>query len=252
MVLAYLLFFIFFYYYSYILIGDTMSIKHITKNFFVFFFTIFIILYFVPTFANEKNNLNLNARSCIVLDRTSKKILFGKNEYNKVKMASTTKIMTATIILENCDLTKTVTISKKAARTGGSRLGLKAGDKLTILDLLYGLLLVSGNDAAVALAETCSGSISDFANLMNEKAKELGLNNTQFETPQGLESDNHYTTAYEIAILTDYALNNSTFFKIVGTKHYNITINGYQKSLTNTNELLGSLSRYLWSKDRFY
>ena len=112
--------------------------------------------------------------------------------------------------------------------------------------------MVSGNDAAVALAETCSGSISDFANLMNEKAKELGLNNTQFETPHGLDSDNHYTTAYELAILTDYALNNSTFFKIVGTKHYNITINGYQKSLTNTNELLGSLSRYLWSKDRFY
>lgn len=219
-----------------------MHIKHITKKVLILFCILFIILNFTPTFANEKNNLNLNARSCIVLDRTSKKILFGKNQYSKVKMASTTKIMTATIIIENCDLSQTVTISKKAAGTGGSRLGLETGDKITIRDLLYGLLLVSGNDAAVALAETCSGSIADFANLMNEKAKELGLNNTHFETPHGLDSDNHYTTAYELALLTDYALNNSTFLNIVGTKHYTITINGYPKNLTNTNELLGSLN----------
>jgi len=219
-----------------------MHIKHIVKKMIISFFILFIILGLKTTFAEEKNNLNLNARSCIVLDRTSKKVLFGKNEYNKVKMASTTKIMTATIILENCDLSETVTISKKAAGTGGSRLGLKTGDKITIRDLLYGLLLVSGNDAAVSLAETCSGSVAEFARLMNEKAKELRLNNTHFETPHGLDSDNHYTTAYELAILADYALNNSTFLNIVGTKHYTITINGYPKNLTNTNELLGSLS----------
>lgn len=206
------------------------------------FLLIIFIFGFENTFASQENKLNLNARSCIILDRTSKKILYGKNEYNKVKMASTTKIMTATIILENCDLSQTVTISKKAAGTGGSRLGLKANDKITTRDLLYGLLLVSGNDAAVALAEACSGSVADFANLMNEKAKELGLNNTHFETPHGLDSDNHYTTAYELSILTDYALKNSTFLNIVGTKNYTITINGYPKNLTNTNELLGSLS----------
>ena len=206
------------------------------------FLLIIFIFGFENTFASQENKLNLNARSCIILDRTSKKILYGKNEYNKVKMASTTKIMTATIILENCDLSQTVTISKKAAGTGGSRLGLKANDKITTRDLLYGLLLVSGNDAAVALAEACSGSVADFANLMNKKAKELGLNNTHFETPHGLDSDNHYTTAYELSILTDYALKNSTFLNIVGTKNYTITINGYPKNLTNTNELLGSLS----------
>ena len=213
-------------------------IKKILASFFILLF----IFSFENIFSSQGNNLNLNARSCIILDRTSKKILFGKNEYNKVKMASTTKIMTATIILENCDLSQTVTISKKAAGTGGSRLGLKTDDKITIRDLLYGLLLVSGNDAAVALAETCSGTVTDFANLMNEKAKELGLNNTHFETPHGLDSDNHYTTAYELAILTDYALKNSTFLNIVGTKNYTITINGYPKNLTNTNELLGSLN----------
>lgn len=188
------------------------------------------------------STLNLNTRSCIVLDRLSKTVLYGKNEYNKVKMASTTKIMTATIIIENCNLEETVEISKKAANIGGSRLGLKTGDKITIKDLLYGLMLRSGNDAAVALAETCAGSIVDFSNLMNKKANELGLVNTHFESPHGLDSDGHYTTAYELALLSDYALKNKTFLQIVGTSNYTITINGYPKSLTNTNELLGNLN----------
>ena len=221
-----------------------MFIKHFFKKLLFIFFILFYIFSFdiKYIFASEENSLNINARSCVVLDRTSKKILYVKNEYNKVKMASTTKIMTATIILENCDLNKTVSVSKKAANTGGSRLGLKTNDKITIRDLLYGLLLVSGNDAAVCLAESCSGSISDFAILMNKKAIELGLTNTHFETPHGLDSDNHYTTAYELALLSDYALNNPIFLNIVGTKTYTININGNSKNLSNTNELLGNLS----------
>ena len=190
----------------------------------------------------SENSLNLNSRSCIVLDRQSKYILYGKNEKNKVKMASTTKIMTAIVVIENANLDETVEISKKAASTGGSRLGLKTGDKITINHLLYGLMLRSGNDAAVTLAECTAGSIPDFAILMNNKAKELGLENTNFETPHGLDSDNHYTTAYELALLTDYALKNSTFSQIVGTRNYTININGYPKNLTNTNELLGNLN----------
>ena len=220
-----------------------MFTKNLAKKLLCSFFVLSLfLLNFNISFSSNEKSLDLNCRSCVILDRTSKKILFGKNEYNKVKMASTTKIMTATIIIENCDLNKTVTISKKAARTGGSRLGLKANDKITIKDLLYGLLLLSGNDAAVALAESCSGSVSDFAYLMNKKAEELGLVNTHFETPHGLDSDNHYTTAYELALITDYALNIPVFFNIVGTKNYTITINGYPKSLTNTNELLGNLN----------
>ena len=156
-------------------------------------------------------------------------------------MASTTKIMTATIILENCNLDDIVTISKKSANTGGSRLGLKTNDKISVLNLLYGLLLCSGNDAAVALAEYCSGSIPEFCNLMNQKAIELGLTNSHFETPHGLDSDGHYTTAYELALITDYALKNSTFVKIVNTKNHTIQINNYPKNLSNTNELLGVL-----------
>ena len=120
-------------------------------------------------------------------------------------------------------------------------MGLKAGDKITILDLLYGLMLRSGNDAAVALAEYAGGDIPGFAKLMNSKASELGLANTHFETPHGLDSDEHYTTAYELALLSNYALENTTFAKIVGTKNYTITINGYPKALNNTNELLGNM-----------
>ncbi len=185
---------------------------------------------------------SINSRSCIVYDRNSQMILYGKNETKQVKMASTTKIMTSLIIIENCDLSETIEVSKKAAGTGGSRLGLKSGDKITVKDLLYGLMLCSGNDAAVALAEYAGGDIQGFADLMNKKANELGLTNTHFESPHGLDSDGHYTTAYELAILTDYALKNETFAKIVGTKNYTITINGYPKNLSNTNELLGYLN----------
>lgn len=184
---------------------------------------------------------NTNSRACVIIDRNTNAVLYGKNENQKRKMASTTKIMTATIIIENCNLNETVEISKKAAGTGGSRLGLKAGDKITIRDLLYGLMMRSGNDSAVALAEYAGGSIEGFAKKMNQKASDLGLNNTHFETPHGLDSDEHYTTAYELALLSNYALNNKIFAQIVGTKEYTITINGYPKQLSNTNELLGNL-----------
>ena len=191
---------------------------------------------------NDNSTPSINSRAAIILDRNSDTILFRKNENEQRKMASTTKIMTSIIVIENCNLSDTVEISKKSAGTGGSRLGLKTGDKITVNDLLYGLMLCSGNDAAVALAEFSGGSIDGFAELMNKKAKELNLNNTSFETPHGLDAPNHYTTAYELALLSKYALNNETFSKIVGTKTHTISINGYPKTISNTNELLGNLN----------
>lgn len=185
---------------------------------------------------------SINSRAYVVIDRTNNQIIYGHNEFEIRKMASTTKIMTSTIIIENCNLNDTIEISKTAANTGGSRLGLKTGDKLSVIDLLYGLMLRSGNDAAVALAEYCSGSVENFANLMNEKATQLNLQNTHFETPHGLDSDEHYTTAYELALLSNYALKNKTFSDIVNSKTHTISINGYTKELSNTNELLGSLN----------
>ena len=196
----------------------------------------------LETNSNPIQMPTINSRAYVVIDRKSNTILVGKNENQKKKMASTTKIMTALIVIEHTNLSDTVEISKKASNTGGSRLGLKTGDKITVSDLLYGLMMRSGNDAAVALAEHVAGSITDFANLMNEKAISLGLSNTHFVTPHGLDEDEHYTTAYELALLSNYAMNNEIFAKIVGTKNYTITINGYPKTLTNTNELLGALN----------
>lgn len=183
----------------------------------------------------------INSRRYAVYDRISKKVIYGKNEDVKSAMASTTKIMTATVVLENADLNQEVVVSKKAGWTGGSRLGLKSGDKTTIKDLLYGLMLRSGNDAAVALAEYVGGSVEGFAEKMNEKAKDMGLENTHFITPHGLDMDNHYTTAFELAKMADYALNIDKFASIVNTKNIGISINGRSKNLTNTNELLGNL-----------
>lgn len=185
---------------------------------------------------------SLNSRAAIIYERSSGTILFGKNENEKRKMASTTKIMTAIVVIEKCNLEDIVTVSKKAAGTGGSRLGLHTDDKVSVLNLLYGLLLCSGNDAAVALAEFVGGDVSSFACLMNSKASELSLTSTHFVTPHGLDNDDHYTTAYELALITNYALKNETFRNIVGTKNYNISINGYSKNLSNTNELLGNLN----------
>lgn len=184
----------------------------------------------------------INSKAAIVIDRESKRVLYSKNAYEKRAMASTTKIMTAIIALENTRLDEEIIVSKKAAGVGGSRLGLKAGDKITMNDLLYGLMLRSGNDAAVQIAITIGNSYDGFAELMNKKSIELGLNNTHFVTPHGLDDPEHYTTAYELALLTDYALDNEKFSEIVRCKTKTILINGQQRELYNTNELLGNLN----------
>ena len=206
----------------------------------------------VETISNNVTEMpSTNSRKTVVYDRKSKTVLFGKNEDTKSAMASTTKIMTATIVLENASLNEKVTVSSKAGGTGGSRLGLKKGDEATVNDLLYGLMLRSGNDAAVALAEHVGGSVSEFANKMNKKAEELGLVNTHFVTPHGLDSSEHYTTAHELAKLTDYALENSKFVQIVGTKSTTIYINNQPRQISNTNELLGVLNGVVGVKTGF-
>ena len=184
------------------------------------------------------------SRYAVVYDRTSGRVLWGKNENTPVPMASTTKIMTAIVMLEQIGtdrLTEEVIVDKVAAGTIGSRLGLSTGDKITYNDLLYGLMLCSGNDAAVQIAISTAGSVENFAELMNKKASQLGLKNSHFITPHGLDREGHYTTALELAIITDYALQNPKIAEVVTTKQYTVTINGYSKTLSNTNELLGYL-----------
>ena len=195
----------------------------------------------IEAVSKNTEELKLNSKIGLIFDRNSKTILYEKNGLKQVPMASTTKIMTAIVVLENANLDDIVTISKKAAGTGGSRLGLKTNDKITVHDLLYGLMLKSGNDAAFALAEHVGGGIDGFAELMNKKASEMGLVNSHFVTPHGLDQEKHYTTAYELACMADYALNIPKFREIVGSKKYNITINARSSLIGNTNELLGNL-----------
>ena len=199
------------------------------------------------TFSNEICEPSLNSRYAIAIDRNSKAVLYGKNENQRVPMASTTKIMTAIVLMENLGVNNNLTLNseievcKQAGAVGGSRLGLKTGDKININDLLYGLMLCSGNDAAIQIAVSVSGSVEEFANVMNKKANELGLKDSHFVTPHGLDKEEHYTTAYELALITDYALNIEKIAEVVKTKTHTVYINGYSKSITNTNELLGHL-----------
>lgn len=191
--------------------------------------------------ASSNTKPTINSRRYAIYDRLSGRCIYGKDENKQTAMASTTKIMTAIIVVENCKLEDIVTITAKAAGTGGATLGINKDDKITVNDLLYGLMLRSGNDAAVALAIHTAGSVEEFANMMNQKAKQLNLKNTHFVMPHGLDNEEHYTTAYELAKITDYALKNKTIAKIVATKSTTIYINEMPRQINNTNELLGNV-----------
>lgn len=180
--------------------------------------------------------ISINARSACVIDFETGTILYEKSAYKKRPMASTTKVMTAILAIESIPLDANVKISGKAANMGGSVMGIKEGSTVSMKDLLYGLLLCSGNDAAVAIAEHISGSTEAFAELMNQKANEIGAYETSFSNPHGLDAENHYTTAYDLAKITRYALHLTTFNQIISTREY-----VYQgRTFRNTNEMLGA------------
>lgn len=179
-------------------------------------------------------------QSAIVMEASSGRILSESNAYQKLPMASTTKIMTAIVALEKGNPADNVTVSATAEGVEGSSMYIRQGEILSLEELLYGLMLSSGNDAAVAIAEHVGGTIDNFVNMMNQKAQEIGAVDTHFDNPNGLPSDNHYSTAHDMALITAYGLKNSTFAKIVATEE--ITISGYGKQyvrqLVNHNKLL--------------
>lgn len=177
----------------------------------------------------------INAISAIVMDMDTGRVLFEKNAYSKMSMASTTKIMTAIIAVEEGDLKGEVTVSKRAASIRGSSAGLQEGQKIVLEELLYGLMMASGNDAAIAIAEHIGSTVEEFANMMTKKAYLIGARNTAFKTPHGLDADGHYSTAFDMAMITRYALENPLISKIVGTK----CIQTSMGTLHNTNEMLG-------------
>ena len=177
------------------------------------------------------------------MEKTTKRVLFGKDINLKLPMASCTKILTAITVIKNSNLDKMVTIPKQAVGIEGSSLYLKEGEQLTVKELLYGLMLRSGNDCAVALALHVSKSIDNFMQLMNETAKSIGANNSNFETPHGLDSKNHYTTAYDLGLITCFALNDNTFCDIVSSKKIEIGSSDRNnfRIIYNKNKLLNNL-----------
>lgn len=192
------------------------------------------------TFGADNRKPAVNARAAILINSGNGEILFTKNADRVMAPASTTKIMTAILGLERGDLGRTVTVSANAAATDGSSMHLVCNQRITLRSILYGLLLISGNDAATAVAEHIAGSETAFARLMNAKALSLGMRHTRFQNASGLPAVNHYSTAYDLALLTRYAMRNQNFAWIVQTKSITITGErpGERVQLVNHNKLL--------------
>ena len=176
----------------------------------------------------------ISAEKAIVLDAATGRILYEKNADSQSLIASTTKIMTALVVCEQCNVLDRMRIPKEAVGIEGSSMYLQEGEVLTIQELLYGLMLHSGNDAAVALAIYCGGTVEGFAELMNDKARNLGMTGTHFENPNGLDAPGHYSTARDLAILAAYAMDNPIFYKTVSAK----TVTIGNRYLRNHNKLL--------------
>ena len=183
-----------------------------------------------------KTDIKLSAVASVLMDADSHRVLYGKNEEKELAMASTTKIMTCIVALENGNLDDIVTVSKYAAKMPDVQLNMIAGEQYYLRDLLYSLMLESHNDSAVAIAEHIGGSVEGFAEMMNEKAKELGCEHTQFVTPNGLDAEGHYTTAKELGIIASYAIKNEKFIEITNTPSHEFTELTKQKKLVVTNK----------------
>ena len=179
----------------------------------------------------------VSAQNAILMDAQTGRVLYEKNPDAQGLIASTTKIMTALVVCEQCNVLDRVRIPKEAVGIEGSSMYLKEGEVLTVQELLYGLMLHSGNDAAVALAIYCGGTVEGFAQLMNDKAYRLGMEDTHFVNPNGLDAPGHYSTARDMAVLAAYAMENPIFRQTVSTK--NVTVG--QRCLHNHNKLLWQL-----------
>ncbi len=176
----------------------------------------------------------ISAQKAILLDGETGRVLYEKAADSRSLIASCTKIMTALVVAEQCNVLDRVKIPKEAVGIEGSSMYLKEGEVLTVQELLYGLMLHSGNDAATALAIYCGGTVEGFAGMMNDKAHRLGLTGSHFENPHGLDSPNHYSTARDLAVLTAYAMKNPIFAQTVSTKNVRVG----ERTLTNHNKLL--------------
>jgi len=195
-----------------------------------------------------------SARGMCVLEQNSKRVLYQKDMDTMRANASTTKIVTAITVIQNCnDLDEVITVNNKSIGIEGTSIYLRKDEQISVRDLLYGLMLRSGNDSAVALAYHVGGTEDNFVNMMNELCVSAGTKNTHFANPHGLDEQNHYTTAYDLALVTAYALNNPIFAEIVSTKHHTIPATNISDAryLTNKNRLLNSLDGCIGVKTGF-
>ena len=220
----------------------------------IFIMLIFPINTILATDTKTKNynpdNINTNSPSIILMDAKTGKILYSKDALKKMYPASTTKLMTAILTLENCKLTDIVTVSHNAIFSipiGYSHASLKEGENLTVEELLNVLLIPSANDAAIALAEHIAGSVEEFAKMMNNKAKEIGCLNTNFINPNGVHNENHYSTAYDLALIGKYAYSNSIINSIASKEVYDLP-----KNAVNNHTVYKSTIALLRSDSKYY
>ena len=193
----------------------------------------------IYSFGEEKErDFSVSGRSAVLYQPETGIFLYSKNANARLPMASTTKIMTALVALESCDFEEIVEIGEESVNIEGSSAYLKAGEKLTMEELLYALLLQSANDAATAIAYHVGGSIEVFSDLMNEKAKSFGLQNTHFTNPHGLDNEEHYTTARDLSIITAKALENESFKQIVSTYKKTFATDNRSRTYVNHNKML--------------
>ncbi len=204
------------------------------------FFSLVLCMLLIPLWTTPVRALSVSAQFACAIDARTGRVLYEKNAYSTHSMASTTKIMTALVALEHASPEEMVTVSANAAGTEGSSIYLSAGESLSMETLLYGLMLESGNDAAIAIAEHVGGSVDNFAKMMTERAHRLGVKNTAFQNPNGLDAEGHYTTAYDLALITREALLNPTFSEIVSTKRKSVPASAESKAraFSNHNKLL--------------
>lgn len=188
--------------------------------------------------------IDLSAKSSVLIEATTGRVLYQNNAYEKKPMASTTKIMTAIVALEYGNVEDTVVVSQNASGIEGSSIWLSAGEKMSLSDMLFGLMLASGNDAAIAVAEHVGGSVEAFVELMNQTAQRIGAYNTHFMNPNGLPSDDHYTTAYDLALISAYAMQNDYFCEIVKTQYKKLPWEGHEWERVVKNK-----NRILWNYD---
>ena len=205
------------------------------------------------SFADE---LNLNSEAAILVEVSTGRIIYEKNSTKQLYPASTTKVLTAILVIENCELDEIVTVRESALNnipSGYVTCNLQVGEQLTVKDLLYALMIPSANDAAYVLAEYVAGSVEDFSVMMNDKARQLGCKTTHFVNPNGIHEDSHYSTAYDLYLITNYAMKNEFFRSLVATTEYTLPATekypNEDRVLKTTNELLNENSRKYFYKN---